>query len=97
MSRKSYKKKFDKLNIEANVVSFWDLHADLVLTVRKDEIFGSAYAAAVYISSVLKLPKDKKVFVIGMEGIEEELAEEGVQYCGGTVGSLWHDNPFVLS
>ena len=43
----------------------------------QDEIVGSAYASAVYISSVLKLPKDKKVYVVGMSGIEEELREEG--------------------
>lgn len=51
----------------------------------QDEIFGSAYASAVYISSVMKLPKDKKVYVIGMSGIEEELEEEGVAHLGGTV------------
>jgi ribonucleotide monophosphatase NagD (HAD superfamily) len=39
----------------------------------------------VYISSVLKLPKDQKVYVIGMAGLEEELREEGVQHVGGTV------------
>jgi len=67
-SRRNYKKKFDGLGIDATV----------------DEIFGSAYAAAVYISSVMKLPKDKKVYVIGMSGIEEELKEEGIAYIGGT-------------
>ena len=38
-----------------------------------------------YISSVIKMPKDKKVFVIGMGGLEEELCNEGIQYIGGTV------------
>ena len=33
----------------------------------------------------MKLPKDKKVYVIGMSGIEEELGEEGIAYIGGTV------------
>jgi len=33
----------------------------------------------------MKLPKDKKVYVIGMAGIEEELREEGVSFIGGTV------------
>ncbi|CAK5279426.1 unnamed protein product [Mycena citricolor] len=66
-SRKSYKGKFDKLGVEAHV----------------DEIYGSAYAAAVYISSVMKLPKDKKVYVIGMKGMEEELQGEGVSFIGG--------------
>ena len=62
----------------------WSLHLD----VNKDEIYGSAYAAAVYISSVMKLPKDKKVYVIGMSGIEEELREEGVSFINGTVSFL---------
>ena len=51
----------------------------------QDEIFGSAYAAAVYLSTVLNFPKDKKVFVVGMSGIEEELREEGIAFLGGTV------------
>ncbi|KAF8915431.1 HAD-like domain-containing protein [Mucidula mucida] len=67
-SRKNYRKKFDQLGVEAHV----------------DEIYGSAYAAAVYISSVMKLPKDKKVYVIGMAGLEEELRDEGVSFIGGT-------------
>ncbi|EPS96373.1 hypothetical protein FOMPIDRAFT_1038163 [Fomitopsis schrenkii] len=67
-SRKSYKKKFDQLGLEAYV----------------DEVFGSAYASAVYISTVMKMPKHKKVYVVGMKGLEEELEEEGIQHLGGT-------------
>ncbi|KAF5351463.1 hypothetical protein D9757_012050 [Collybiopsis confluens] len=67
-SRRSYKTKFDQLGVEAHV----------------DEIYGSAYATAVYISSVMKLPKHQKIYVIGMEGLEEELRDEGVAYIGGT-------------
>ncbi|ORY82434.1 4-nitrophenylphosphatase [Protomyces lactucae-debilis] len=67
-SRTTYKKKLESMGIPAEI----------------DEIFGSAYASAVYIKRVLKLPEDKKVYVIGESGIEEELAAEGVQYCGGT-------------
>ncbi|KZT00721.1 2-phosphoglycolate phosphatase [Laetiporus sulphureus 93-53] len=67
-SRKNYKKKFDQLGVAAEV----------------EEVFGSAYASAVYISSVMKLPKDKKVYVIGMKGLEEELDEEGIAHIGGT-------------
>lgn len=67
-SRKNYITKFHKLGIEAHV----------------DEVFGSAFAAAVYISSVLQFPKDKKVYVIGMKGLEEELEDEGISYIGGT-------------
>ncbi|KII91835.1 hypothetical protein PLICRDRAFT_105709 [Plicaturopsis crispa FD-325 SS-3] len=80
-SRKSYKGKFDNLGVEAHV----------------DEIYGSAYAAAVYISSVVKLPKEKKVYVIGMKGIEEELRDEGVQFTGGTDPADNTLEPFNLS
>ena len=31
------------------------------------------------------MPKDKKVYVVGMKGLEEELDEEGIQHIGGTV------------
>ncbi|KAG7096027.1 hypothetical protein E1B28_006709 [Marasmius oreades] len=67
-SRKNYKVKFDQLGVEAHV----------------DEIYGSAYATAVYISSVLKLPKDNKVYVIGQSGLEDELRDEGISFLGGT-------------
>ncbi|KAJ7639761.1 HAD-like domain-containing protein [Mycena polygramma] len=80
-SRKSYKGKFDQLGVEAHV----------------DEIYGSAYAAAVYISSVIKLPKDKKVYVIGMKGMEEELRDEGVNFLGGTDPGDSTLEPFTLA
>ncbi|KAJ7291441.1 HAD-like domain-containing protein [Mycena rebaudengoi] len=80
-SRKSYKGKFDQLGVEAHV----------------DEIYGSAYAAAVYISSVMKLPKDKKVYVIGMKGMEEELHEEGVTFLGGMDPADFTLEPFNLA
>ncbi|THU89915.1 2-phosphoglycolate phosphatase [Dendrothele bispora CBS 962.96] len=67
-SRAAFKKRFAAMGVEASV----------------DEIFSSAYASAVYISSVMKLPKDKKVYVVGMQGIEEELREQGIAVCGGT-------------
>jgi ribonucleotide monophosphatase NagD (HAD superfamily) len=68
-SRAQYKQVFDKLGIEA----------------KKEEIFGSAFASAVYLSQILKFPKDKRVYVIGESGIEQELDEVGIQYTGGTV------------
>lgn len=50
-----------------------------------DEIFGSAYSAAVYIARILKLPAPKnKVFVLGEAGIETELKAERVEFIGGT-------------
>lgn len=89
-SRRNYKGKFDKLGIQAEVVSkelYVSISGYASLTrCMKEEIFGSAYAAAVYLSSVINFPKDKKVYVVGMKGLEEELAEEGISYLGGTVG-----------
>lgn len=67
-SRTTYRKKLESMGINAEL----------------DEIFGSAYASAVYIKRVLNFPEDKNVYVIGESGIEEELESEGVQYCGGT-------------
>lgn len=52
---------------------------------RADDIFGSAYSAAIYIARILRLPPPRnKVFVLGEAGIEAELASEGVPYIGGT-------------
>jgi 4-nitrophenyl phosphatase len=67
-SRRKYSEKFRKLRIQAS----------------ENEIFGSSYSAAVYLSRVLKFPKDKKVYVLGERGVEEELEAEGIAYVGGT-------------
>ncbi|KAJ9097799.1 hypothetical protein QFC19_006667 [Naganishia cerealis] len=67
-SREMYKKAFDGFGIQASV----------------DEIFGSAYASAIYLSKILKFPVDKKVYVIGEEGIEHELKSVGINFTGGT-------------
>ncbi|KAA1136772.1 hypothetical protein PGTUg99_000463 [Puccinia graminis f. sp. tritici] len=60
--------KFDRLGIQADL----------------DEIFGSAYATALYLKRILKFPDDKKVYVIGEKGLEDELASENLKFCGGT-------------
>ncbi|KIM41240.1 hypothetical protein M413DRAFT_445277 [Hebeloma cylindrosporum] len=80
-SRKKYKAKFDQLGVVAHV----------------DEIYGSAYAAAVYLSTIIKIPKNKKVYVIGQNGLEEELRDEGIQYIGGTDPEDNTLEPFDLS
>jgi len=80
-SRRTYKAKFNELGVDVNV----------------DEIYGSAYSAAVYLSSVIKLAKDKKVYVIGMKGLEEELREEGFNCLGGTDPADNALEPFDLS
>ncbi|KLU87507.1 4-nitrophenylphosphatase [Magnaporthiopsis poae ATCC 64411] len=68
-SRAEYQKKLASKGIECEV----------------DDIFGSAYSAAIYISRILKLPGPKnKVYVIGEKGIEDELESEGVPFIGGT-------------
>lgn len=51
----------------------------------QDEVFGSSYSAAIYISRILKLQAPKnKVYVLGESGIEQELASEDIPYIGGT-------------
>jgi 4-nitrophenyl phosphatase len=75
-SRPQYLEKFTKLGIPSNT----------------DEIFGSSYSSAIYISKILKLePPKNKVFVIGEAGIEKELASEGVPFIGGTDPALRRD------
>jgi 4-nitrophenyl phosphatase len=61
-SRASYKKKFERLG----------------LSVKEEEIFGSAYAAAIYMTH--HLPKNQKVYVIGQAGICDELANASIPY-----------------
>ncbi|ODN83266.1 hypothetical protein L202_01437 [Cryptococcus amylolentus CBS 6039] len=56
----------------------------LGLGASEEECFGSAYASAIYLSEVLKFPKDKKVYVNGEEGLEEELDACGIKHCGGS-------------
>jgi 4-nitrophenyl phosphatase len=68
-SRGEYLKKLQKLGIQCEV----------------DDVFGSSYSSAIYISRILKLPPGKnKVFVIGEVGVEKELESEGIPYIGGT-------------
>ncbi|KAF3937237.1 4-nitrophenylphosphatase [Dactylella cylindrospora] len=77
-SRAAYSKKFKQFDIPVTV----------------DEVFGSAYSTAVYISRVLQIPKDKRVFIIGEEGIEEEFDAEGIQHFGGSK-PLWFEEEAV--
>ncbi len=58
----------------------------------QEEVFGSSYSAAIYISRILKLQHPKnKVFVLGESGIEEELRSEKVPFVGGTDPSMRRD------
>ncbi|KAK8449074.1 hypothetical protein SEVIR_7G156200v4 [Setaria viridis] len=54
----------------------------LGLSVDEEEIFASSFAAAAYLQSI-DFPKDKKVYVIGEEGILKELELAGFQHLGG--------------
>ncbi|XP_021893692.1 phosphoglycolate phosphatase 1B, chloroplastic-like isoform X2 [Carica papaya] len=54
----------------------------LGLSVSEEEIFASSFAAAAYLKSI-DFPKDKKVYVIGEDGILKELELAGFQYLGG--------------
>lgn len=68
-SRADYLKKFEAKGIPGSV----------------DDVFGSAYSAAIYISRIMALPPPRnKVFVLGESGIETELRSEGVPFVGGT-------------
>ncbi|SPO00527.1 probable 4-nitrophenylphosphatase [Cephalotrichum gorgonifer] len=66
--------------------------AGLGISADTDDVFGSAYSSAIYISRILELPPNKrKVFVLGEAGIETELRSENVPFIGGTDPSLRRD------
>jgi len=51
----------------------------------QDEVFGSSYSAAIYISRILRPPASQnKTFILGESGIETELASESLPYLGGS-------------
>lgn len=95
-SRGNNKGKFDKMGIDCTEVSIRidfieSCPLAFVLTIGTDaqeEIFTSAFASAAYLKNVLKFPEDKKVYVIGEKGIEDELDAVGIKRSGGTVSLL---------
>jgi phosphoglycolate phosphatase len=54
----------------------------LGLNVQAEEIYSSSYAAAAYLQSI-DFPADKKVYVVGEQGILDELDLAGIKHCGG--------------
>ncbi|KAF8876063.1 HAD-like domain-containing protein [Infundibulicybe gibba] len=90
-SRQQLLAKFRKIGVKAHMASQGS-HGD-----HQDEIFSSAYATAVYLSSVVQFPQSKKVYVIGMSGLEEELKAEGIACAGGTSPEDCTLDPFSLS
>ncbi|PVU98526.1 hypothetical protein BB559_001502 [Furculomyces boomerangus] len=63
VSRKDYVKKFEKLG----------------LTVTENEIYGSAYATAIYLQKIVKFKAEKEVFIVGGAGIKKELELVGIK------------------
>lgn len=58
----------------------------------QEEVFGSSYSAAIYISRIVKLqPPKNKVFILGESGVEAELSSENIPFIGGTDPSLRRD------
>lgn len=76
VSRETYLKKFEKLGFP---------------DVNKDKIFPSCYAAALILQRDLKVPEGSKVWVLGDEGIEDELKEAGYVPLGGNDPALDDD------
>ncbi|CAD7694913.1 unnamed protein product [Ostreobium quekettii] len=54
----------------------------LGLSVKPEEIYSSSYAAAAYLEAV-NFDKNKKVYVVGEVGIQEELDLKGFTHTGG--------------
>ncbi|AQK44459.1 Phosphoglycolate phosphatase 1A chloroplastic [Zea mays] len=79
-SRKQYGRKFETLGLSVDETGRGSL-----LACAQEEIFASSFAAAAYLQSI-DFPKDKKVYVIGEEGILKELELAGFQYLGGPYG-----------
>nr|XP_018677467.1 PREDICTED: phosphoglycolate phosphatase 2 isoform X3 [Musa acuminata subsp. malaccensis] len=59
----------------------------LGLDVSEEEIFSSSFAAAMFLK-LRNFPREKKVYVIGEEGILEELKQAGFSCLGGPVGAV---------
>ncbi|MCJ1420703.1 hypothetical protein MMC32_007062 [Xylographa parallela] len=107
-SRADYKKKLVAMGIPAEEVCGFErpvtfkfiaqiriTHSGdvlLIMLFQQEEVFGSAYSAAIYISRILTLPQDRRtVFVIGEIGIETELDSESIRHIGGTDASVRRD------
>ena len=58
----------------------------------QDEIYGTAFVAAYYLRNILKFPVNKKVYVLGMQSMADELDQMGIVNFGvgvsGTYSSL---------
>ncbi|CAM6127776.1 unnamed protein product [Calypogeia fissa] len=52
------------------------------LEANEEEIFSSSFAAASYLTTI-NFAANKKVYIVGEEGIQRELQEAGILYLGG--------------
>lgn len=50
--------------------------------IFKNEVLSTSYLAAAYVKNVLKLPEDKKVYMIGMPGLVHEFDLLGIKTVG---------------
>lgn len=76
-SRRLLLERFEQLGIQAS----------------RNEVFSSAYASVLYLKNVLHFPPDRKVYVVGMAGLEEELDDADIQHLGGTVRARLTQDP----
>jgi 4-nitrophenyl phosphatase len=65
--------------------------ASLGIPSTPDEIVGSAYSSALYISQLKLQPPKNKVFVVGESGIEAELSSENIPFIGASDPALRRD------
>lgn len=56
---------------------------DLGITARQEEIFSSSFAAALYLTQKSPLNPGEKVYVIGTQGLCDELQRHNLSYLGG--------------
>ncbi|TQD77206.1 hypothetical protein C1H46_037263 [Malus baccata] len=73
-----------------------DKFLSLGISVSEDEIFSSSFAAAMYLQ-LINFPKHKKVYVIGEQGILEELQLAGFTALGGPQDSSTETDTSILT
>eukprot|EP00049_Salpingoeca_infusionum_P019633 m.362765 g.362765 ORF g.362765 m.362765 type:complete len:294 (-) comp20855_c0_seq1:358-1239(-) len=61
--------------------------------VKEEDILTSAFAAAALLEQEIKLPRDRKVYVVGQHGIIDELALLGYEGIGGPAHSDMRVDP----
>lgn len=83
-SRSEYVEKFKKHGIDC---------------INEKDIFGSAFAASYYTENILKLSKNKKIWILGQDGIKKECMNAGYEIISGAdykQSNLQNQNSFEL-